>query len=312
MSCTVCHSTKIPDSAQSRFVVKNGLVVVRTIFGSSTIPLAVPYNSLLLKPEREENRLLVRDASANNTASHKINDLAIMTTTTTHSDNQAKNSSSKSQHGNDDKKDELIQQREADVRIKGVVGAHALDAETPTDMERGQTLGSLDAADVPIPTTLQRDVPMPGAFHRAGPGASETLGNSISVGGMSHDAPSTSPPPATEGILISARLVIEEINDRDEFDDEEAQVKAVAPPPMPVRAVASEDFELEKARNTTFWTRRNMIVAFVVALVVVGLIIGLVVMATNSNKDPPIIVIEEEGNSADNSDTSSADDDVLD
>lgn len=143
----------------------------------------------------------------------------------------------------------------------------ASSANETVDLERGATLGSLDAGDIPIPTTLQRNVPRPGAFGQPGPGMDDPDDSS---------SPSLSSPVTNDtDILVTAHLVVE-----DDGDDEEAPARAVVAVAKPklvhaVPATPEEGFAEEPTkRKRSPWTRRTKLIAFAVGVLVLGVVIG--------------------------------------
>ena len=173
----------------------------------------------------------------------------------------------------------------------GADGCAGVDGETPIDLERGITIGSLDAADIPIPTNLRRSVPSPGAYGQPGPRAGLT---EISVGSDHSNNSSSSNSNnnnRNDEILVTARLVDEESHHNDIAN---ATVTSAGTKPTLVVAVPAPQEEddddddnpsIPRKNHRVFWTRRNKLVAFILGAIIMGVVIGLsIAVATESGE----------------------------
>ena len=155
-------------------------------------------------------------------------------------------------------------------------------ADRYVDLERGTTFGSIDAANIPVPTNLRREVPVPGAFRQAGPGARNT--NDVSTSSSLTSVPSDS------RLLVTAELVVEQPQSP---SNEASAVVLQATQSHLVRAeeVYVDEHKKDSIVSTT-WTQRNIAIAIVVAVIIAGVVIGLSVAIANRQ---PVVTSEAEG-----------------
>ena len=207
-----------------------------------------------------------------------------------------KNSNQSSNDNDAALKNKLKQEQEKDQDKKD-----ALDASTPpTDLECGTTLGSMDAADIPIPTTLQRNdqntgpASRPGAFARSGPGMTVSPASAPSAEQAQHDD-------NVGDILITAQLVVEDDYDVETGNDTTTTAVVRKTLPIKAAAVAEEADGLMAADKTTavFWTRRNICITAGVTIVVLAVVISLVVALAQASNNSPVetiyVPVDEDG-----------------
>lgn len=184
----------------------------------------------------------------------------------------------------------------------GADGCGGVDDDTPIDLERGITIGSLDAADIPIPTNLQRSLPSPGAYGQPGPRAGLT---EISVGSDHSISNSSNNNNNNDEILVTARLVDDESHHNDITN---ATVTSAGTKPTLVVAVpAPQDDEdgdsnlkTPQKNHKVFWTRRNKVIAFILGGIVLGVVIGLSLAVAGENGGPATAVTPAVGTRGDN------------
>jgi hypothetical protein len=118
-------------------------------------------------------------------------------------------------------------------------------------------MDSLDAASIPVPTELQRHVPLPGAYRHAGPRARDGDNESI----HSTDSSQHSSPP-TDTYIVTAQLVEEDLE----------QATQSPKPLVYAEPIFNEDEDSTKIKPK-LWTRRNLVIAAAVTVVILALLI---------------------------------------
>lgn len=159
--------------------------------------------------------------------------------------------------------------RENSPRGKVAVSLHF----TPQSDGVDETVGEMSAADIPVPTTLHRTAPSPGAFAQQGPGSFNVVIDDSSSSENSYDAQGDNNSP-----LVTATLVID--------DDGEVQFAQSAPNPILVHAEPMSRYESSSPRVSGLKRKLSLYGSLLAMIVIIGLVVSIVVSREASGGQP--------------------------